>query len=92
MITQSSNANRLRLIIIATATVCYILSMQFGVLSFVPATCLFVLATAGWLVRESIMSLDTRPLTPIATVIAVAFTMSFAAHYLFTRVLVVDLP
>ena len=87
-----NDANGMRLALIGTATLLYVLAMQFEVLSFVPATCQFVLVVAGYLVREVARLENTSLIKPIATIFVVAFLMSFAAHYLFTRILVVDLP
>ena len=80
------------LLTIGVTTVLYVLAMQMQLLTFVPATAIFVLACGGSLITRQGNQPKQAMLKPVMAIVAMAFTMSFALHFLFTQVLVVDLP
>lgn len=89
---DATTVNWSLLITIGGTTVLYVLAMQLELLSFVPATGLFVLACGGSLVTRQGKNRKRVMAKPIMAIVATAFAMSFALHFVFTQVLVVDLP
>jgi len=70
--------------VVALAIVGYILALQFGNVDYRIATCVFILLVGGSLTRQR------RQLWPAICV--TSLLLSLGLHFVFTRVLVVDLP
>lgn len=70
--------------IVAAAIVGYVASLQFANLDYRMTTGVFVLLVGGYVVR------DQRQLWP--AVVTTSLVLSLGLHFLFTHVLVVDLP
>jgi putative tricarboxylic transport membrane protein len=69
---------------VMAATALYVASMGLGFVGFAPATAVYLAATI-WFLAEF-----RRDVLPVAAVIALI--LGFGLRYLFTRVLVTDLP
>lgn len=65
-------------------TILYVLSMQHGLLRFWSATCLFILVVGSWMSKFNL-----RMLTVF---IPLSITLGLGLHYIFTKVMVIDLP
>ena len=70
--------------VVVAAIVAYVASLQFANLDYRLATGVFVLLIGGYLIRSH------KRLWPAA--VTMAMMLSLGLHFLFTRVLVVDLP
>ena len=70
--------------VVVVAIVIYVITLQFFAVDYRIATGLFVLLTGGYLTRNS------QRLWPV--VVVLGFLLSLGLHFLFSRVLVVDLP
>ncbi|MGB7326388.1 MAG: tripartite tricarboxylate transporter substrate-binding protein [Rubripirellula sp.] len=73
-------------------TFAYAISLHSGRLGFVPCTAVYAFAVSSTLAKAS--GFLHRPIQPrvTASILVVTATMSFGMYFLFTRVLVVDLP
>ncbi|WP_186776424.1 tripartite tricarboxylate transporter substrate-binding protein [Rubripirellula reticaptiva] len=78
--------------LVGIMTIAYAISLHSGVLGFIPCTAVYAFALSGTLAKAS--GALRRPIQPrvVASILIVTTTMSFGMHFLFTKVLVVDLP
>ncbi|TWU00994.1 tripartite tricarboxylate transporter substrate-binding protein [Stieleria varia] len=77
---------------IAVSTLMYLLALHFGWGGFILATAAYTSVVSGMLARESFARQRLSLVNAVWTIAMVAFVMSVGMHFLFTRVLVVDLP
>ena len=78
--------------IVAVLTVVYVALLQWSSLGFVLVTATFVSLFGGVLAIRRSREMKRNGWTVVASLATMVFTMSFAVHYLFTQVLVIDLP
>ncbi|MCA9137154.1 MAG: tripartite tricarboxylate transporter TctB family protein [Planctomycetales bacterium] len=81
-----------QLSVISFVTIVYVALMQMERIGFVPATALYSMSIGTTLVSPSIIDKRITMAKAVASLVLVAGTMSVVIHYLFTQILVVDLP
>lgn len=79
-------------ILVGMVTIAYVVILQLQWVRFVPATAAYTLLCGGILASPELKQRQIRWGTTVASLLVVGVLMSFGMHYLFTKVLVVDLP
>ena len=79
-------------ILVGMITIAYVVILQLQWVRFVPATAAYTLLCGGILAGPELKQRQIRWGTTAASLLVVGVLMSFGMHYLFTKVLVVDLP
>lgn len=81
-----------RITLVGIMTLAYALCLQSGRFGFIPCTAIYAFAMSGTLARAAgALRLPIQPKV-VASILVVTATMSFGMYFLFTRILVVDLP
>jgi len=89
---NSKTTNRKLLLGISLLTIGYVSVLQFRLMGFVPATAAYAMASGGVLAFPLVRTRRIKFASAAVTLMAVTLMMSVVMHYLFTKVLVVDLP
>ena len=80
---QKSDATWTKSLLVAGLTVGYVLLLNYRLLGYVPSTLVFIVLTG--------LAISRRPLSMIFVAI-LGICLSFGLHWVFTQVLVIDLP